>query len=63
MQRFAPAITLSANLLANGREGHLHAKTRIVTRGRRLSMARIEVTSDEGKVLLDLTTTPVVAEG
>lgn len=63
MQGFPLAITLSANLLANCREGHLHARARFVKKARRGSTVRTEVTSDEGKVLLDLTTTHVVAEG
>lgn len=63
MQGFPLAITLSANLLANCREGYLHAQARFVKKGRRVSTVRTKVTSDEGKVLLDLTTTHVVAEG
>ncbi len=63
MQGFPLAITLSANLLANCREGHLHALAHFVKKGRRVSTVRTVVTSGEGKVLLDLTTTHVVSEG
>lgn len=63
MQGFPLAINLSANLLSNSREGHLHARARFVKQGRRVSTVSTEVTSDDGKLLLVLTTTHVAAEG
>lgn len=63
MQGFPLAITLSANLLANCRQGHFHAVARSVKKARRVSTVRTEVTSDEDKILLDLTTTDVVVGG
>lgn len=63
MQGFPLAITLSANLLANCRQGHFHALARSVKKARRVSTVRTEVTSDEDKILLDLTTTDVVVGG
>ncbi|ASR53670.1 PaaI family thioesterase [Blastomonas fulva] len=63
MKGFPLAINLSANLLSNSREGHLHARARFVKQGRRVSTVSTEVTSDDGKLLLVLTTTHVAAEG
>lgn len=63
MQGFPLAITLSANLLSNCRDGYLHARSRFMKKGRRVSTVTTEVTSDEGKLLLVLTTTHVAAEG
>lgn len=63
MQGFPLAINLSASLLSNCREGHLHARARFVKKGRRVSTINTEVKSGEDKLLLVLTTTHVAAEG
>lgn len=63
MQGFPLAINLSANLLSNCREGHLHARAHFVKKGRRVSTVSTEITSDDGTLLLVLTTTHVAAEG
>jgi uncharacterized protein (TIGR00369 family) len=61
MSGFPLAINLSANLLSNAQEGELRAVARFVKKGRRVSTLRTEVISDQGKVLLDMTTTHVAA--
>jgi len=61
MTGFPLAINLSANLLANAQDGELRAVARFVKRGRRVSTVRTEVISDQGRVLLDMTTTHVAA--
>ena len=61
MTGFPLAINLAANLVGNSGEGSLHASARFVKQGRRLSTVRTEVTSDAGKLLLDLTTTHIAA--
>ncbi|MCB1312216.1 MAG: PaaI family thioesterase [Sedimentitalea sp.] len=61
MTGFPLAINLAANLVGNSGEGSLHASARFVKQGRRVSTVRTEVTSDAGKLLLDLTTTHIAA--
>lgn len=61
MAGFPLAINVSANLLANCKEGELRATARFVKKGRRISTVRTQVVSDQGKILLDLTTTHVAA--
>ncbi|MCR9138147.1 MAG: PaaI family thioesterase [Alphaproteobacteria bacterium] len=61
MSGFPLAINLSANLLSNCRDGALHATASFVKKGRRVSTVRTIVTSDEGKQLLDLTTTHIAS--
>lgn len=59
MSGFPLAINLSANLLSNSSEGRLIAKAYFVKRGRRISTIRTTVESDEGRLLLDMTTTHI----
>lgn len=61
MSGFPLAITLSANLLSNTDDGELRAVARFMKKGRRVSTIRTEVISDQGRVLLDMTTTHVAA--
>lgn len=61
MSGFPLAINLSANLLSNCRDGQLHATATFVKKGRRVSTVRTIVTSDDGKQLLDLTTTHIAS--
>jgi len=59
---FPVAVTLNAQLLANRREGRLTASARWVKRGRRVSTVRTLVADEDGRVLLDLTSTHVSAK-
>lgn len=61
MDSFPVAVTLNAQLLANRREGMVSASATWLRRGRRISTVRTLVNDDEGKVLLDLTSTHVTA--
>lgn len=61
MKGFPLAITLNANMLSNSREGALHAKAIFVKKGRTVSTVRTTVSSDDGKTLLDLTTTHIAS--
>lgn len=59
MTGFPLAINLTAQLLSNVTEGSLTARARFVKRGRTLQTVRTEVTSEDGKVLIDLTTSHI----
>ncbi len=59
---FPLAIQLSANLLANQRDGELQAESVYVKKGRRLSVVRTTVTGTDGRVLVDVTTSHVPAQ-
>ncbi|WP_299871590.1 PaaI family thioesterase [uncultured Sulfitobacter sp.] len=61
MKGFPLAITLNANMLSNSREGALHAKAVFVKKGRTVSTVRTTVSSDNGKILLDMTTTHIAS--
>lgn len=61
MKGFPLAINLSANLLSNSREGTLHARASYVKKGRQVSTVRTIVQTEEGKQLLDLTTTHIAS--
>lgn len=56
---FPLAINLTAQLLKNVSSGTLTARARFVKRGRTLQVVRTEVTSDDGTVLLDLTSSHI----
>ena len=58
---FPLAITLNAQLLANRRAGDLLAEARLLRRGKRLIVVRTEVKSEDGALLLDVTTTHLPA--
>lgn len=60
---FPVAVTLNAQLLSNRQDGKLHARSTWVKRGRRVSTVRTEVSDDDGRVLMDLTSTHVSARG
>ena len=59
---FPLAINITAQLLSNVTEGTLTARSRFVKRGRTMQVVRTEVTSDQGKVLLDLTTSHLTSK-
>lgn len=59
MAGFPLAINLSANMLSNSSKGKLIATARFVKRGRKVSTIRTTVESDEGRLLLDMTTTHI----
>ncbi|WP_372572305.1 PaaI family thioesterase [Ruegeria jejuensis] len=61
MSGFPLAINLSANLLSNSKDGTLHATAQFVKHGRRVSTVRTVVTSDDGRQLLELTSTHIPA--
>lgn len=62
MDSFPVAVTLNAQLLSNTREGVLGARACWVKRGRRVSTVRTQVTDEDGRVLLDLTSTHISAK-
>lgn len=59
---FPLAINITAQLLSNVTEGTLTARSKFVKRGRTMQVVRTEVTSDQGKVLLDLTTSHITSK-
>mgnify|MGYP001627754535 CR=1 FL=1 len=59
---FPLAINVTAQLLSNVSSGMLTARSRFVKRGRTLQVVRTEVTSETGKVLLDLTTSHIASK-
>jgi len=59
---FPLAIDLHAALLRNVRSGHVMAEARFVRRGRKVSVVRTGVTGEDGKVLIEITTTHIPAE-
>lgn len=61
MTGFPLAVSMSANLLSNCRDGELHSTARFVKQGRRVTTIRTTVESDRGKLLLDLTTSHVAS--
>lgn len=58
---FPLLVQLSASFLGNQKEGVFRAKSEFVKRGRRLNVVRTVVTSDDGKVLADVTTSHIPA--
>ena len=56
---FQLAIDLHAALVGNQHEGEIFAEARFVRRGKRVTVVRTRVTSAEGRLLLDMTTTHV----
>ncbi|MEZ5896239.1 MAG: PaaI family thioesterase [Parvularculaceae bacterium] len=61
MSGFPLAINLSANLLSNCRNGELTATARFLREGRRVTTIRTIVESEQGKTLLDVTTSHVAS--
>jgi 1,4-dihydroxy-2-naphthoyl-CoA hydrolase len=61
MESFPVAVTLSAQLLGNRKAGKLVATATWVRRGRRISTIRTLVGDEDGKALLDFTSTHVSA--
>ena len=59
---FPLAVDLHAALLRNTRSGQIVAEARFVRRGRRVSVVRTRVTGDDGKLLVEITTTHIPAE-
>jgi uncharacterized protein (TIGR00369 family) len=56
---FMVSIDLHAVMLSNVNDGEIRATARVVRRGRRVTVIRTEVTSADGRVLTDVTTTHV----
>lgn len=56
---FPLAINLSAGLIGNVKQGELRATARFVKKGRRVTIIRTEVTDENGRLLVDLTSTHV----
>ena len=61
LQGFPLAINLNANLLGNRQSGTLSATSAYVKRGRRVSTVRTLVRCEQGKTLLELTSTHIAA--
>ena len=59
---FPLAVDLHAALLSNTSSGNVLAEARFVRRGRRVSVVRTRVTSEDGKPLIEMTTTHIPAE-
>lgn len=60
-QGFPLAIDLHTVLLGNQRGGELTAEATFVRKGKRVSVVRTRVTGDDGKLLIELTSTHVPA--
>jgi uncharacterized protein (TIGR00369 family) len=58
---FPLAVALNASLVANVRAGDVLAEARLVRRGKRLVVVRTTVTSADGTLLVDVTTTHIPA--
>ncbi len=56
---FPLAINLSANLIGNVTQGELRATARFVKKGRRVTTIRTEITDENNRLLVDMTTTHV----
>ncbi len=61
MHGFPLAINLNANLTGNQQEGTLRARAEFVKRGRTVSVVRTQVTGDDGRLLVDVTTSHVAS--
>jgi len=61
MQGFPLAVNLNTQLMSNRREGVLSARAQYVKRGRQVSTVRTVVMGDDGKVLIELTSTHIAA--
>ena len=59
---FPLAVDLHAALLRNTSSCHVLAEARFVRRGRRVSVVRTRVTGEDGKLLIEMTTTHIPAE-
>ena len=59
---FPLAVDLHTVLISNVRDGLLTATARPVRRGRSLIVIRTEVTGEDGRILIDMTTTHVPAK-
>ena len=60
-QGFPLAINLNANLLGNQRGGEVRAEARFVRKGKRVTVVRMLVTGDSGKLLAEVTTNHIPA--
>jgi uncharacterized protein (TIGR00369 family) len=60
-QGFPLAVDLHTTLLGNQRDGEITAEARIVRRGKRVIVVRTRVTGNEGRVLMEMTTTHIPA--
>lgn len=58
---FPLAINLNAQLMSNVTEGTLTARAKFVKKGRTLQVVRTEVSSAEGKVLMELTSSHITS--
>lgn len=59
MQGFPLAINLNANLVGNSKSGTFIAKAVYVKKGRSVSIVRTTVTTEDGKLIADVTTSHV----
>lgn len=60
MSGFPVAVNINATVVSNTTKGALRARSHFIKQGRRVSTVRTLVESDEGRLLLDLTTTHFV---
>ncbi len=60
---FPLLVDLHTTLLGNQRQGELRAEARLVRRGRRVTVVRTRVTGEAGRLLAEVTTTHIPAQG
>ncbi|MEZ4501846.1 MAG: hotdog fold thioesterase [Dehalococcoidia bacterium] len=58
---FPLAIDVHSTLLANQRDGEVRGESRIVRRGRRVTVVRTRLTGTEGRLLAEVTSTHIPA--
>lgn len=58
---FPLAINITAQLLSNVTSGTLTARAKFVKKGRTMQVVRTEVTSEEGKLLMELTSSHITS--
>ncbi len=58
---FPLAIDVHSTLLANQRDGEVRGESRIVRRGRRVTVVRTRITGDGDRLLAEVTTTHIPA--
>jgi 1,4-dihydroxy-2-naphthoyl-CoA hydrolase len=60
---FPLAVDLHTTLLANQKDGEIKAEARFVRKGTRLTVIRTRITGNDGRLLAELTSTHIPAEG
>lgn len=58
---FPLAIDIHGTLIGNQRDGEIRGESRIVRRGRRVTVVRTRITGEDGRLLTEVTTTHIPA--